>query len=1268
MFGQLSAGLLNFFLGKKWFALLLLAGVSAVLVLGMRRLQIAEDIYSVFPKGEEYSRFSAVLQRNNLNKQVVFSINASEDQEENFDDLDSVSVALQTEFEGDLDDFKVYRDVDQGLLLSYLQRASIAYFDSMDYARASERLNQDSIRRRLEEVKQKLTGGSALFLGDFYAQDPLGIAGTALQRIALSGDSSNYDVEDGIVFDKDHQRILFFATVHADLKNTDALVSLDEQLQLFAKQMNQDHPNLQFDYFGTFQIAAQNAVQVKKDTFYTLMVSLGLIILLLVLYYRSIFAPFYFVLPAAFGILCGVGMVGYLQPEVSAISLATSGILLGIVLDYAFHFFTHYKHSGDLVETIREISSPMIVGSFTTVAAFAALLFTDSVVLRNFGLIALFTLLGSAIFTLYFLPVLMDLFRLRLKSSEHQRGSLRIPKWGIRLALLAIVGFTVYSLFYANTIRFDADLNNLSYHPESLKEKEDAFTGIHPGREKKVYVFVNSANPELAREHNNELFQKLTSGKEELHLSEVVSMAPYALAKKQEQQAEMRWEAFWSEHDSILSTVQATALDLGFSEQAFMPFLSSTRELNFDKEAADALVEQTGLGNLYDEQNGEYSYMTSVVVNRDFLPQLKETIGQVEDSYVLDISEIAGAMLDSVRSDFNFLLLFSSLLVFGSLLVVYGRIELALFAFLPMVLAWIWIISLSALFGLEFNFVNIIIATFIFGLGDDFSIFITDGLIQRYKTGKDSISSYRSAIVLSALTTVIGTGALYFAKHPAIHSIALISVIGILTILLVTLYIQPGLFRWMVTRRTDQKRGPITFFTFVYSCMLFAYFFLGSMFLTIFLVFVLIPLPVKRVAKKRIMNFLVSKLAKSTLYAGFQIKKIVVDAEKLDYSQPKILVANHASFLDILAVLMLHPKTIIMVKKWVYNSPVFGLFIRYCGYIFAEEGADGNVDEIKKRFADGYSLAIFPEGTRSKDGKIKRFHKGAFLLAQELNVPVQPVILLGFHEVNPRNDIMINRGTAVVRILDPMVSEEGESYKSYTKRVQTRMREAFAETSDTYAKSAFWFPRVIQNYVLKGPVLEWYVRVKYRLEQRNFEFYDELIGDRKTIYDIGCGYGYLSYYLHYRNNERTIFGMDYDEEKVLTAAHGIRLNDQLHFDCADIRKYDLAPADAIFLNDVLHYLPKVDQDQLLERLVGTLNPGGILFIRDGVKELQERFKKTRLTEILSTRLFKFNKAEHELEFISMKAMENFATEKGLHYEMMEHSKTTSNVLFVLRKP
>jgi 1-acyl-sn-glycerol-3-phosphate acyltransferase len=1268
MFGQFSSNIVRFFIKKRLLFLLLLGGIVAFLILGVKRLKIEEDLYSVFPDGKEYQEFSQILQKNNLNKQIVFSVNVGDDEEQTLDQLDQIVSDLEKNFSKEIGDLVVYRSVDEKALITYLQSSSILHLNAADYDEISLRLSKDSIAKAISKAAERLEGSNGFFLRSIIAKDPLGLTNKKLSQLNPVSDSSAYLIKDGLVYTKDEKKILFFGTLKIDLKNTDLLTEFNTKLSEHTAKVNQELGNNVFDYFGTFQIAAENAIQVKKDTSTTTYVSLGLILLLLVLYYRSILAPLYFILPALFGMLCGGGLVGYLDPEISAISLATSSVLLGIVLDYSFHFFTHYKHSGDLLETVREISAPMIVGSFTTVAALAALMFTDSVVLQDFGLIALCVLSGSVIFTIFFLPVVIKTLRIKLPETKEGTSARKVSKTFVRVSLTAISVITFIFLFKGFNLSFDADLNNLSYHSEALKQKEEFFTGINPAEEKKLYLIASSKSIEEAKEINAKIYALAIANKEQFRISELVSTAPYLIPEKRLDSAKKTWENYWlNKKDSIEPLIRAAGKQHHFSDIAFTPFYNWMSNGYINQTLGNELSNDLGLSKFQYTDNGETTYITSIVLDRDHLAACKEAFRQVDGAYILDIADITEKMLNSVQNDFNYLLLFSSLLVFISLLVVYGRIELALFAFFPMVLGWIWILGLSNLLDLKFNFVNIVIATFIFGLGDDFSIFTTDGLIQRYKTGTDILKSYRSAIILSGITTIIGTGALYFAKHPAIHSIALISVVGISCILFITLYLQPLIFNFFVTNRVKKGKVPVTFFNLIYSTFLFTYFFVGSVLLNIFLIIFILPFPAAKSKKRAFLNYLVSKLAKSTLYIGIHVKKRVLHPEKLDFSRPSVIVANHSSFLDILLVIMLHPKAIIMVKSWVYNSPVFGLFIRYAGYPFAEEGAETNLEFIKERIAEGYSIVVFPEGTRSVDGQIKRFHKGAFFIAKELGLDIQPILLIGAHEVNPKNDILISKSHLIVLPLDRVSSPAEETYTQLTKRVALLMRSAFNEGKRTHAKADFWQSELLKNYVLKGPILEWYVRVKWMLEKKNFEFYDELIGERKTIYDFGCGYGYLSYYLHYRNLDREITAVDYDAEKISVALHGIKKNMHLSFVAADVRTFNYEPMDVVFLNDVLHYIAKADQDAVLEAIAEKLNANGILFIRDGIKEMEAKFKKTKFTEFLSTKLFKFNKTTNDLEFISEVDMAAFAAKHGFTMEKIEHSKTTSNVLLILRK-
>src|SRR5690606_19223897 len=135
--------------------------------------------------------------------------------------------------------------------------------------------------------------------------------------------------------------------------------------------------------------------------------------------------------------------------------------------------------------------------------------------------------------------------------------------------------------------------------------------------------------------------------------------------------------------------------------------------------------------------------------------------------------------------------------------------------------------------------------------------------------------------------------------------------------------------------------------------------------------------------------------------------------------------------------------------------------------------------------------------------------------------------------------------------------------------------------------------------------LEWYCRIKLRVED-NYEPFHTLLPRKGSFYDLGCGYGFMTYLLHWAAPERQFVGVDYDEEKIETAQNNFFRSDRIVFEQADLTQYQLTACDGIIISDVLHYLLPEQQKDLLERCYRALNDDGVLIIRDGVSELQKR--------------------------------------------------------------
>ena len=174
-------------------------------------------------------------------------------------------------------------------------------------------------------------------------------------------------------------------------------------------------------------------------------------------------------------------------------------------------------------------------------------------------------------------------------------------------------------------------------------------------------------------------------------------------------------------------------------------------------------------------------------------------------------SALTSAIVSSLTDNFNYIGWACGAIVFFFLWFSMGSIELALISFLPMAVSWLWILGIMSLLGIQFNVVNIILATFIFGQGDDYTIFMTEGCQYEYAYRRKMLNSYKQSIIISAMIMFIGIGSLIVARHPALRSLAEVTIVGMFTVVFMAWLLPTYCFRWLVyDRNGHERRRPLT--------------------------------------------------------------------------------------------------------------------------------------------------------------------------------------------------------------------------------------------------------------------------------------------------------------------------------------------------------------------------------------------------------------------------------------------------------------------------
>lgn len=1245
-------------------------------------IRLEENIINLIPKSEEISKINAVLEGFKMNGRLIMHVYHEDSTQDKTGQLIEISHALsdslKEKFGVYIKDIKLeYNDSSIQVLYEYFSENLPFYLQEEDYTSLEPRLTKEGIDKTMLKNYKTLLSPVSIVSKKMLMKDPLSLAALPLQRTKKLQLDDNIQLYQNHLISHDRKHIIFFIDLaqspNETANNGKLVAGIDRLIEKFEGQ----EPQIHIEYFGPAAVAVANAQRIKQDIMLTVSLAMVALFFFIYFFYRSLSVFFVAVTPGVFGAVVAIACLSIWRDSVSVISLGVGSVLLGITIDYALHFFTHFKDEKNVEALFKDLTVPLLMSSITTACAFFSLIFLRTSALADLGIFAGVSVIAAALYTLTVLPHWIlhkkDAIRKRASKNLVERAvvflasySFYKTKWSLILCLL----LTVISFFTWKNYKFESDMLRLNYMPDQLAAYERNLNKISTYSANSVFLISEGSDFWKALEAERLVKEELQSLLDEGLIINYFSLSDLIPPRSVQRQRLKNWDEFWhmQNRDTIFSRINSSATALGFKANGFGEFetsLNKEYELlkNQDVERILSVV-----GEDFIIRSGDsVTIISSVKTSKENKKQVLEALSSLEEPLVFDKGYLASQLVTLLQEDFNKLVNLSLIIVFLIILISYGRIELAIIAFTPILLSWLWILGLMGLLDLRFNIINIIICTFIFGLGVDYSIFVMRGYTQRYEAGKATVVSYKKSIILSAVTTLLSIGVLAFAAHPALRSIALLAIIGISAVLFITFTVQPLLYNLLILGRKRKGVLPYTVVSLFLSIFAFVYFLLGCFLLNVVRVIFYMPLAAEK-SKKQTFHLILMLFCRSLIYIMANVKKEVRGLENANFKSPSVIISNHHSFLDIIILLMFNPKVVMVTNKWVYNSPFFGKVVQYADFISTTQGVEEQVSKIKSLVEEGYSIIVFPEGTRSAGFETGRFHKGAFYLANELGLDIQPVILHGTNYTMPQNDpFHLKSGKVTIQFLPRISASDpgfGSSYSERTKLISRYFKSEYSSIRNEIETPEFFRETLIKNYIYKGPVLEWYLRIKFRLEN-SYELFHKLVPKDAKVLDLGCGYGFLSYSLAFSGENREIIGVDYDLQKIEVAKNCPVKPFNLQFDCGDVTTHRLQEADVFIVSDVLHYLLEEDQDILLKNIVSHVKSNGKIIIRDGDTSKEERHGGTVLTEIFSTKSG-FNKTKNQLCFISEEKISAFAKNNDLEMLVIDNTKHTSNTVYILQ--
>lgn len=1143
---QLFLKIYDYFYNKKKLLFIITICVVIICIISASKINFSEDISGFLPENQQNEQANYTYQHLGASSTIIVYFSKNNAEIEDYEMYDAIDTFVNSLYDNNIEDFanKIQFSIDESEIIEKMKFISqnLPYFlEEKDYARIDSLITKKNIFKQLENDKELLGTIYGGMMKSVMVNDPLFISSELLKDLSNFRMNDNFHSKDGYIYTKDGEAVVMIESKYP-LSETANNKKLTKLINNSAESTMQNIKDVKIVPFGTVYVSVGNAEQIKKDSILTIIIAIVLIIIILGYSYRSLKIIISLPLALLFGMIFALGITSLVSNEVSLIAIGISSVIIGIAANYPLHVLDHKYHGFGTRQTLNDIVNPLTIGNITTVGAFLSLLFISSPAMKNLGIFASMLLVGTILFVMIVMPHIVP-ENSRFYSKEQKRLFKRFTDINFEnsTALISIITVLTIASLFLGKAGFDADMSKINYMTEEQKVLMKKLMENTENSDKMLYVVADGADIEEALNNYDIIRTDLCEIIDSDTNLRLTSVGVYLPSKKVQEERLSMWKNYWSDKD-IYPIIEEAAVKNSFKKDSFKNFreLITNDYQSQDIEYFSPLTKNLADNYIINDEN-RAMILSVLHINSDNFENVKNDMENnplFENKGIFTFSQesVLTTVIGSLSDDFDYVLYVCSFIVFFFLLLSFGRIELSIIAFLPLAISWIWILSIMNIFDIQFNIVNIILATFIFGMGDDYTIFMMEGCLYENRFGKKMLSTYKSTVALSALIMFVGIGCLILAKHPAMKQLGEVVIVGMFCVVLAAYIIPEFLFKWFTTKKGVKRRNPITIKNLSYTIFAFICFLIGSLYLTLLGFFVL-TIGGKTEKHKKIFHRHLQEVCK------FVLKNIPMTRCKIEnnsgeenpFDKPAILICNHQAHIDLMAILALSHKVIVVTNKWVWNAPFYRWIIRYADFYPSENFDANDIKPLRKKIEEGYSIAIFPEGTRSEDCSILRFHKGAFYLAKELNISILPIIIHGFGYVLPKKYMLLKKGELNIRILS-RISSENTDYQTLCKETRKFYKEKYSELCKKVETADYYADEVKNNYLYKGKEVLQSVH-KSLSRNNNYKQLIESIPDNGKVLLKNVNYGEISLIAALVKKDTEFTAVIENEKKYLTAVN-----------------------------------------------------------------------------------------------------------------------------------
>jgi 1-acyl-sn-glycerol-3-phosphate acyltransferase len=1247
--------------------------IVAACVVVSSRINLQEDILDMLPRNDrQVDEYRYALGKFRQIDRVYLDIGIKTDDPVR---LAQAADAVFAQFSTNQDFGRITYQIEaggMGKVIEFLTGALPNLFSDADAGALETKLAPGEVRKYLTTMRRKLAGPEGMVLKDVVAADPVGMTALVVAKaLPLQTGFGDAQIVDGRITSGNGRHVLMMAEPKFGSSDSRLSTALVKEMLRVAAEVEEKFPGVHVAITGGHRMSLDNATLLRRDATRCMVLAISAMFILCFTAYRRRWLAVVTFLPSLFGTCVAGAVLALVDDHLSAIAIGFASMAIGITVDYGIYVVYHLDNAATDRKTAGKIlgrlALPTFIGSLTIIAAFLVLVSSPMHGYQQLGIFGAVGVLMSAAFALLVLPLLIP-----LPKKTADLSPLRFTGWMENfhawqkrkrpLLLLGVAVVTVVAMFGVKKLRFEGDFSKFNGITESTRADDKLISQTWGDALSMTLVVARGKTVDDALAQNDRAAALLAR---QTNVAGVYSLASVCPALATQAENIQRWQKFWTpERQAALhETLRQVGGELGFRPEAFAPFWKSVEEkpapITLDRFRGTPLEQALNERVATDTNDTAISTLIKLA-DRSQAGKLREVMPEL---ILIDQKNFADHIAELAKNGMGYFALWTVVAVGAIVYLALASVELVLATLLPIGFGLLWTLGFMGLFGLPINVMNCMFVIFVIGMGEDYSVFLATSKLDEWRGHPPRIHATSASVLISAATTIFGFAVLVFARHPVLFSMGTTVLLGMVGAFAATLIITPACMDLLLFK--PPPRGAPRWWHPLGTLWVLIH--LGGS--QVFLYGILRP--VLKLVSTRTSD---DKLRRATRWMARGVVKCVPfgklefqNITPATFSPPCIVISNHQSAVDVMLVVSLPGDVRQTAKKRVFDAPMLGFGCKLLGHVQVEPNdPEMTLRRCREKLAEGASVHFYPEGTRSHDGFVQRFHRGAFELAVELRQEVLPVVLCDTNTAMPRDAYWFEPYHATVRAL-PRVTPQNFDYAqgsvALMKHCEALVRESLQAQLDAVNTPRVVRRKVNRLYRYQGKFVEQFVFWKLKTDPM-FAALDAVVPRRAHVLDLGCGYGLATHWLASFTDTRTFFGVDYDEDKIRIAQRTAPDSPRIRFESGDILNVEYPPCDTVLLLDVLHYWPAEKQQAILTKARAALRPGGRLILRDGVRAESAAHRRIHRWEKFATR-FGMNRTVEGLHFLSLVELEAALKSAGFDsWEINREAGRDSNVMLV----